>query len=76
MNGHPNHRTGLQAADEEFALEDHLCGEVVVEGDEELFVVDDLALPGFGIDQAGAGRRRREVRTSDLFRPSQRMSSK
>ena len=75
MNGHPNHRTGLQAADEEFALEDHLGGEVVVEGDEELFVVDDLALPGFGIHQQEWSKAARSS-DSDLSRPSQRMSSK
>ena len=40
----------LEAADEEFALVDELGGEVVVEGDEELLVVHDLALPGVGID--------------------------
>ena len=40
----------LEAADEEFAFVDELGGEAVVEGDEELFVVHDLALPGVGID--------------------------
>src|SRR5438045_3846702 len=37
----------LETADEEFALVDHFLGEMVVELDEELFVVDDFVAPGF-----------------------------
>ncbi len=40
----------LQAADEEFALVDHLRGQVVVEVDEELFVADDFVLPAGAVD--------------------------
>ena len=73
--GHPINRTGLQAADEEFALEDYLGGEVIVQGDEELFVVHDLALPCVGIDvlelvEGGAQR------GPGLSMPFQCMSSK
>ena len=39
----------LQPADEEFALEDHLGGEMVVQGDEQFFLVHDFALPCVGI---------------------------
>ena len=40
----------LEAADEEFALVDHLGGEMVVEEEEELFVVHDFAAPGGAVD--------------------------
>jgi hypothetical protein len=41
---------GLEATDEEFALVDHLGGEMVVEGEEELFVAHDLLLPLGSVD--------------------------
>lgn len=37
--------TKLQATDEEFAFVDHFFRKMVVELDEEFFVVDDFALP-------------------------------
>src|SRR5205814_1074267 len=40
----------LQAADEEFAFVDHFFWETVVELDEELFVFDDFAAPGFAAE--------------------------
>jgi hypothetical protein len=40
----------LEAADEEFALVDHLGGEMVVEGEEKLFVAHDLLLPLGSVD--------------------------
>ena len=40
----------LEAADQEFALVDHLWGEMVVEGEEELFVAHDLLFPLRAVD--------------------------
>src|SRR5262245_8979549 len=40
----------LQAADKEFAFVDHLLGEMVMELNAELFVVNDFVLPGGTID--------------------------
>jgi hypothetical protein len=40
----------LETADEQFALVDHLGGQVVVEGKEEFFVAHDLLLPLDAID--------------------------
>ena len=42
--------SGSQAADEEFAFVDHFFGEMVVELDEEFFVVDDFVLPGGALE--------------------------
>src|SRR5438445_3035418 len=42
--------TWLQATDEEFAFVDHFFREMVVEFDEELFVVDDFTAPGFAVE--------------------------